>query len=647
MSLLSVFRLPKVVPALFVCGLVFSGSSSAAISLEQQRNLYDQAQDWLDEDDVAAYQKVRAKLKNYPLAPYLDYRAMLVNIGKKSPRQVREFIQNYQDYPFSARISAPYLTALAKEKKWQEFLAFQHHEPIGESFQCDYYYAKWVTGDQKSAFRGARALWLKGDSIADECDPLFRAWAQSGGRTDELIYQRMLLAFDARNPNLISYLAQKLQDQDMMQWGMNMLELYSHPQRIVYFAKRFPRTSQLGDLIELSIKKVARTDAKKARQLLNSVKDLPHWREKQTHNLARYIALQLLHDDDQTLVQWRDSVVAASKDPLLVQIRTRLAIRHADWQGVKAWISLLPKHEQESLRWQYWLGRSDMELGLKAQGTKRLSKVIGQRNFYSVAAANALKQSIHYPNHEVNYRAGVVAPYTKALDRIDELIKRDKIAAAKREWGWLLDRVNHTEKEMLAVYAANQHWYHLTVTASISASLWDNIELRFPLAHQWWFNFWGNKHNVDPITLMSVARQESALDADAHSSVGARGIMQIMPSTARYTAKKYQLDYSGADELYDVGKNIEIGSHYFKSLLKRYDKNRIFALAAYNAGPARVDRWRSETQGKLGPYAFIESIPYKETRGYVQNILMFEVYYRDLTGTQGRFLTSMETQARY
>lgn len=137
------------------------------------------------------------------------------------------------------------------------------------------------------------------------------------------------------------------------------------------------------------------------------------------------------------------------------------------------------------------------------------------------------------------------------------------------------------------------------------------------------------------------------MDSEARSPVGARGIMQIMPATARYTAKKYQLSYDNADDLYQVGKNIEIGSHYLNSLLEKYDNNRIFAFAAYNAGPQRVDRWRKETDGKLDAYAFIEAIPFSETRGYVQNILMFETYYRDLMGVDGAFLNEHEVKTKY
>ena len=286
-------------------------------------------------------------------------------------------------------------------------------------------------------------------------------------------------------------------------------------------------------------------------------------------------------------------------------------------------------------------------MGDITKGSQRLENLVGQRNFYSVAAAKEIKRSINYPVSTISFEQQAVKPFMTALVRIEELIERDKIAAAKSEWRWLLNRANTEQKEMLAAYASYKDWSHLTVTASIKAKMWDNLELRFPVAHRWWFNFYGEKHSIDPITLMSLARQESGLDVEARSPVGARGIMQIMPSTAKYTARKYQLSYRSSNDLYEVGKNIEIGSHYLKGLLERYDNNRIFALAAYNAGPHRVKTWRERTQGKLDAYAFIEAIPFKETRGYVQNILMFETYYRNLLGVDGAFLNQNEIDTRY
>ena len=113
------------------------------------------------------------------------------------------------------------------------------------------------------------------------------------------------------------------------------------------------------------------------------------------------------------------------------------------------------------------------------------------------------------------------------------MIERDKIEAGKSEWRWLLDRADAQQRRMLAAYAAFKGWHHFTVMASIKAQMWDNISIRFPIAHRWWFNFYGDKHSIDPITLMSLARQESGLDIEAISPVGARGKMQKMKTNAK------------------------------------------------------------------------------------------------------------------
>ncbi|WP_194567718.1 transglycosylase SLT domain-containing protein [Vibrio anguillarum] len=627
-----------------VCGTAFSG---AIEDLDSQRELYDQAQRWLDEDKVDEAKKIRNKIKNYPLTPYLDYRSLLVDIGNKPPLAVQVFIDTHQDFPFSNRIRAPYLDALAAKGKWTTLLDFQKAEPNDEPYRCHYYNAHYQTGQRDIAFKGAQKLWLSGSSISDACDPLFTAWSEQGGLTDDWLLKRMLLAFDGRNLTLMKYLQKKLVKPKSQATAQAMMDLYRSPENVLTFAKQYTDGTFNQQSIQFALEKLARQDAKLAQSVYQTLLDQKILADAYQRPIAEYIARILLDTEEQALVNWRDNVIAQSSNSLLLEQRIRKALTVGRWDEVKFWTEQLPADEKASLRWQYWLGRADIALGDEAKGLQRLNAMIGQRNFYSVAAANMVKQSINYPSTSIKLNPNLLTPYKKALVRIQELIERDKIAAAKSEWKWLLDRADTKEKEMLAAYADSQRWYSLTVTASISARMWDNMQLRFPLAHQWWFNFYGQKHDIDPIMLMSLARQESGMDVEAQSPVGARGIMQIMPSTAKYTAKKYQLTYNDEQELYEVGKNIEIGSHYLNGLLEQYGDNRIFAFAAYNAGPNRVNQWREKTQGKLDAYAFIEAIPFRETRGYVQNILMFETYYRDLMGIEGEFLNQDELNTKY
>ncbi|MEF1289054.1 murein transglycosylase [Vibrio sp. M260118] len=644
----SLHRIPSSV--LLVTSMVCSASfatSALAADLQKQRALYDQAQTLLDENRVTEYKKIRPQIADYPLTPYVDYRSFLVDIGSRKPSEVEQFIAEHRTFPFSNRIRAPYIGALATKGKWQTLLEFQTQEPRGETYQCHYYNAHAKAGDKKLAFEGAQKLWLSGHSIADACDSLFATWDKAGLKTEQLILERMLLAFESRNGSLMSYLKKQLRSEPAKRQADEMKALFSKPESVATFAKKHKVTEFYQTQTKLALKKLARKDPEQAQKQFAKVVKGQHFDKATAQHLADYISFRLINTESESLAKWRDGKIVTSSSVALLERRVRLAIQHADWQGVEFWIEKLPPDSQQSLRWQYWLGRSEMALGKYNAGQKRMEAIIGQRNFYSVAAAKELKRSIEYPTSVIALEQQQVKPYQTELVRIEELIDRDKIAAAKSEWRWLLERADKSQKEMLAAFASFKGWHNLTVTASIKAKMWDNLEIRFPVAHRWWFNFYGDKHSIDPITLMSLARQESALDIEARSPVGARGIMQIMPSTAKYTAKKYKIEYQGYQDLYQVGKNIEIGSHYLDSLLKRYDNNRIFALAAYNAGPHRVKTWRERTQGKLDAYAFIEAIPFKETRGYVQNILMFETYYREVLGVDGAFLNPHELNAKY
>lgn len=648
MTRLTVFKPHSLVSILMLTTVCAMGSARAsALDLEAQRAQYEQAQRWLDEKKVPEYQRIRKQIESYPLTPYLDYRAFLIDLGSKPPIAVRNFIDSHKEYPFAGRVAAPYLDALAQNKKWAALLQFQTQLPNGETYQCHYYNAKLQTGKRSEAFEGAKKLWLNGASIADACDPLFAEWERVEGLTDEWVLKRSLLAFEGRNRNLMIYLQKKLDGKKSQAKAQAMLELFDKPERVVAYSRKASQDPINQKVAELALQKWARSEPQEAQAVLNDVAKAQGWNREQKSRISHFIAIRLMETEDKALAKWRDEVARQSNNVRLIEARTRLALRENNWRELSQWISVLPEQERKTLRWQYWLGRSEMALGKKKEGAERLKALLGQRSFYSVAAAKVLQQSVNYPTSTVTLDMTLIKAHKKALVRIDELIALDKVIAAKSEWRWLLERVSQKEKEMLAAYAANAGWHQMTITATISASLWDNNQLRFPVVHQNLFNLHGQKNGIDPITLMSLARQESAMDSDAQSPVGARGLMQIMPDTARYTARKYQLSYSNPDELYQVGKNIEIGSRYLSSLLERYDQNRILAFAAYNAGPSRVNTWLKRSQGKLDAYGFIEAIPFAETRGYVQNILMFETYYRDLIGVEGRFLNDHELNTKY
>ena len=140
--------------------------------------------------------------------------------------------------------------------------------------------------------------------------------------------------------------------------------------------------------------------------------------------------------------------------------------------------------------------------------------------------------------------------------------------------------------------------------------------------------------------------KSSAFYPQARSPVGARGLMQIMPATGRQVAASLGKGHGSAD-LYSVDHNVLLGSAYYRQLLDRFDGNRIFALTAYNAGPHRVDRWRHAPAEAVPVDIWVETIPYRETRAYVQAVLAYNVVFRYLMGDTASLLTPAERTARY
>lgn len=623
--------------------------TAEALSIDESRAQYQEAKELLKGKDLEQYKKVREKLDDYPLAPYLDYRELRMDLSSKTPDDIRLFRHDNRTLSIGNSLDYQYLVILGLNERWADFIDYFPKEPSSKNLQCYYYQAKNELGDKNLAWKGAEKLWLTGSSVTYECDDLFKAWSDAGKLTDDLIIDRMLLVYKARNNSLFSYLEEMLSSEQAKKQAKDIVELFNDPDLLAEFSKTNKATDFTKQLTLISIEREARKNPEKAIEML------PQLVKKQKFSSAEQIAIKkrivstIMSTNSESLAAWRDGELELNPEDSFIERRIRVAIRAADWNDVDKWIGYLSPESKASLRWQFWKARIESENGEQDKAEARLQKLLGQRNFYSVAAASILGEPIQYPMDIAPKNIKPVkVKYKVELARIKELIAIDEIPTAKSEWEYLLNRASKKEVKELASYAAQHRWHHFTVLATIEGRMWGYLSLRFPIAHQWWFGHYSKELGLDKITLMSLSRQESGLYAEAQSPVGARGLMQIMPATAKYTAKKIDYDrYEGVSSLNDVDVNIHIGSNYLKGLMDDYDGNRIFALAGYNAGPHRVKRWRAVSNEKLDAYAFIEAIPFKETRGYVQNILMFETYYRSLLGEKGSFLSKKEQNLEY
>jgi soluble lytic murein transglycosylase len=234
------------------------------------------------------------------------------------------------------------------------------------------------------------------------------------------------------------------------------------------------------------------------------------------------------------------------------------------------------------------------------------------------------------------------------MARVRELMYWNMDNTARSEWANLVTSRTTDEKAQLARYAFDNHWWDLSVQATIAGKLWDHLEERFPLAYKDLFDRYTSGKDIPQSYAMAIARQESAWNPKVRSPVGASGLMQIMPGTATHTVKMFNIPgYSSTSQLLDPDTNINIGTSYLQYVYQQFGNNRIFSSAAYNAGPGRVRTWLGNSAGRIDAVAFVESIPFSETRGYVKNVLAYDAYYRYFMGQKDTLMSDAEWQRRY
>jgi soluble lytic murein transglycosylase len=263
-----------------------------------------------------------------------------------------------------------------------------------------------------------------------------------------------------------------------------------------------------------------------------------------------------------------------------------------------------------------------------------LEQVRGTRSYYGFLAADRLGIAYTMQHQPVSADAALLATVEQhpGIRRAHELELIGEPWESRREWAYTIEHLDKPAREAAAKIAAGWGWHTLAITTLARAEAWNDLELRFPIRFEEHFQQAARSQRVDPAWLFAIARQESAFNEHARSPVGALGLMQVMPATAELTARKSGIRYRGSADLLNPATNVSIGSRYMRMMLDDFQQNRILAAAAYNAGPLNVRRWLKRLPANVEHDLFVETIPFRETRKYVQNVLEFEVVYAYLQG---------------
>ena len=637
----------KVVQGIILSALWMPGLLAPTFAQTMEQSLYRQAHEAVRANDQVKFSQLRARLIHYPLLPYLDYYQLAFRPGAADYDDVTRFIRQHGDTPQSNRLERSYLTYLAQSQQWSQFLRFYPAKPSSTDLLCQHYQARYYTGHQSEALQEAGKLWLSGQSRPDACDPLFQLWQQAGLRTQEKIWERMNLAFEAQNPNLIRHLGAQL-GSGMKGYGDQMIALYDQPVRAMNPAN-FTAAPPSRHLLSLGLARYANQEPDAVLRQLGEMTRRFGLNHAEVSRVEKAAARRLLLDRSSDQRAWLDTALVRLKDPELVELRARLAIWEQDWRGLEGWVKRMPMGLQKEDRWRYWMARSLEKQGRQKPARDLYLETANLRGFYGFMAAQRTGVPYRMKNQSVAHKVPdwrTASQRWPFLLRVRELLAMNEITAARSEWIHNMDRNSVAQRLEFGHIALNQGWHELAILSSIRAEAWDALDLRFPLPLKRTFSQMAQERTMNTSLLYAISRQESALYPLAQSPVGARGLMQLMPATAKETAGKLGVPYRNEQQLFDPAMNIRLGSAYLKRLLDVYDGNRILAAAAYNAGPGRVKRWREQSDNKPMD-VWVESIPYRETRNYVQNVLSFDLIYQHKLQQPLRFMSERELNHAY
>lgn len=621
----------------------------AELVLEVQRERYLEARDALSRRQMDRYRKLAGELGDYPLLPYLEYRELTRTLSQSPPERIADFLEREEGSYLAYQLRRQWLHALAKQERWSTYLDFYDSRLTDTDLQCHHLQAR-LQRDDPSALEEVAPLWNVARSQPKACDPVFDRWLAEGRLTTELAWSRHKKAVEARNSHLASYIARQMPEQRQRLAAL-LREVDRHPERLTQKERFRSQSEAMQDILHHGLRRLARNDAPLALKLWHGFDAQQLFSDSERLETQETIAQRLVYQNHPQLADRLLAEVPALTSTDLIESIIRDALRQLDWERAYTWVMQLPAEAQDSERWRYWRARLIEELELEGEGmapADLYAAVAATRSFYGFLSADKLGFDYRLLDQpaQVSEQQLEQVEQRPGLRRARELLLIGDINNASREWFHTIPQLDQESIIAAGKLAERWGWHRKGIQAMISARSWDDLQLRFPLAYRDLVSTAAEETEITPHLLFAIARQESAFMPHARSPAGAMGLMQLMPATAQQTARRAGVPYRRSD-LLSPDKNIALGSRYLHELLNEFNGNRILAAAAYNAGPYRVKQWLKSNNQKLPYDVWIETIPFRETRGYVQNVLSYSVIYGYRLGEESPFITPEEASAAF
>jgi soluble lytic murein transglycosylase len=578
------------------------------------------------------------ELEGYPLKPYVELKTLSKFPFMANKKQIESFLSTYDSSPLDRPLRKKWLKYLAKQNQTALFNRFYRN--VGDTaLKCQH--AQILMQDEKTKSRAltmTEELWVVGKSQPKECDKLFKQWQKLGHRTNELVWIRLSLAADGGNHTLIPYLKTLLPSKQryLADLWLKVRRSPSQVSRLSNFPAKFmPQETQI---LVYGLKRLISSDrdlALRSWEKLSKKMTFSAEQEKQiSHRFAIFLALA----DHQQAEIWLEKATSKQPDAELLRWHLAHVLRKQEWQHALDVIDYVPADVSTDNVFQYWQARAYAQLDAPELATQSLQSLAKERHYYGFLASGKLSIEASLNDNPLSIVQAEIDELAQhpAAQRAFEFRQLGRSVSARREWRFLQSVLNPEQKLAAAVLASQQNWHDQAIFGFAKSGYLDDLSRRFPMPFEVDLNNYAKQNDVDLAWVFAIARRESSFMPDAASGVGALGLMQVMPGTARYLAKKKV----HRNTLFNPSKNAELGTQYMRYLLDKMDDNPILATASYNAGWRRVQQWLPE-KSTVPLDLWIETIPYKETRNYVKAVLAYQQIYRQHLGDQSNLFKDL------
>lgn len=573
--------------------------------------------------DAVRAAEFASQLGNYAIPSYVDYFRLRPRLIAAPEQDIRDFLARYKGSAIADRLRNDWLLELGRARNWRLFDEQYPQFVLNDDTQLKCYALMSKALKGQNVADEARAVLVSPQNYGEACPALMTVLVQANQFTADDVWAQVRLIAESGLAGTVRRIAALTDVSESA-----LMQAFDKPDAVLALGPGNSRAAR--QLFILALGRSAKNNPPRAVNTLVTAAE--HLSEDERALAWAQIALQSsLKLAPDAVVYWhRTNGARLSAEGY--QWKARTALRAGDWTLVRSTIEAMPASLRNDPAWIYWLGRAYRAEDRREDAQKLFQLIADQTSFYGQLALEELDRKITIPPRAQPVTSEEIAPMAKnpGFRRALKFFDLNMRFEGYREWNWELRKMNERQHLAAAEFARQKNVLDRMVNTSDRTKAEVDFTQRFPTPFRKVMHAATERLGLDMAWVYGLIRQESRFILNARSHAGASGLMQLMPKTAEFVARKIGMGNYAHHQVNDIDTNIALGTNYLNMVLQNLDGSQALATAAYNAGPGRPRVWRSTLTGAVEGAIFAESIPFNETRDYVKKVLSNATYYAAL-----------------